>query len=125
WGGRSRCAEGRGRSGAGPSIRPAGPRAPPVGGRGVGGEGAESSASSPPTPLPRSGGEGSKSPDPLAVHEGIAYDWLSQGGKRSRPFITLATYDALKGAPGTASAEAIDLPDPVRRVALALEAFHK
>jgi geranylgeranyl pyrophosphate synthase len=62
---------------------------------------------------------------PLAVHEGIAYDWLSQGGKRSRPFITLATYDALKGAPGTFSAEGIALPDPVRRVALAIEAFHK
>src|SRR5262249_38694717 len=63
--------------------------------------------------------------DPLAVHEGIAYDWLGQGGKRSRPFITLAAYDALKGAPGTLSAEGCDLPDPVRRVALAIEAFHK
>ena len=39
--------------------------------------------------------------DPLAMHENIAYDWLAQGGKRSRPFITLAAYDALKGAPGT------------------------
>jgi geranylgeranyl pyrophosphate synthase len=66
-----------------------------------------------------------KSADPLAVHEGIAYDWLAQGGKRSRPFITLATYDALKGAPGTFSAEGIALPDPARRVALAIEAFHK
>ena len=63
--------------------------------------------------------------DPLAVHEGIAYEWLAQGGKRSRPFITLATYDALKGAPGTFSAEGIALPDSVRRVALAIEAFHK
>jgi geranylgeranyl pyrophosphate synthase len=63
--------------------------------------------------------------DPLAVHEGIAYDWLAQGGKRSRPFITLAAYDALKGAPGTLAAEAVALPDPVRRTALAIEAFHK
>jgi geranylgeranyl pyrophosphate synthase len=63
--------------------------------------------------------------DPLAIHEGIAYEWLAQGGKRSRPFITLATYDALKGAPGTFSAEGITLPDPVRRVGLAIEAFHK
>jgi geranylgeranyl pyrophosphate synthase len=63
--------------------------------------------------------------DPLAVHEGIAYDWLGQGGKRSRPFITLAAYDALQGAPGTLSAEGVKLPDPVRRVALAIEAFHK
>jgi geranylgeranyl pyrophosphate synthase len=66
-----------------------------------------------------------KSADPLAIHESIAYDWLAQGGKRSRPFITLATYDALKGAPGTFSAEGIALPDPVRRVALAIETFHK
>ncbi|HYT87101.1 MAG TPA: polyprenyl synthetase family protein [Gemmataceae bacterium] len=63
--------------------------------------------------------------DPLAVHEGIAYDWLGQGGKRSRPFITLAAYDALKGAPGTLAADKLDLPDSVRRTALAIEAFHK
>jgi geranylgeranyl pyrophosphate synthase len=66
-----------------------------------------------------------KSADPLAKHEAIAYDWLAQGGKRSRPFITLAAYDALRGARGTQSAEAIDLPDAVRRTALAIEAFHK
>jgi geranylgeranyl pyrophosphate synthase len=63
--------------------------------------------------------------DPLVQHESIAYDWLAQGGKRSRPFITLAAYDALKGAPGTRSPEGIDLPDAVRRTALAIEAFHK
>ncbi len=63
--------------------------------------------------------------DPLRQHEAIAYDWLGQGGKRSRPFITLAAYDALKGAPGTRSAEALDLPDAVRRTALAIESFHK
>jgi geranylgeranyl pyrophosphate synthase len=49
---------------------------------------------------------------------------MAQGGKRSRPFITLAAYDALKGAPGTRS-ENPDLPDGVRRTALAIEAFHK
>jgi geranylgeranyl diphosphate synthase type II len=63
--------------------------------------------------------------DPLAVHENIAYEWMAQGGKRSRPFITLAVYDALKGAPGTRSADALTLPDGVRRTALAIEAFHK
>ncbi len=62
---------------------------------------------------------------PLAQHENIAYDWLAQGGKRSRPFITLAAYDALKGGQGTLSAEGWSLPDSVRRVALAIEAFHK
>jgi geranylgeranyl pyrophosphate synthase len=63
--------------------------------------------------------------DPLAVHEAIAYEWLGQGGKRSRPFITLAAYDALRGAPGTHSAADVSVPDDVRRVALAIEAFHK
>jgi geranylgeranyl pyrophosphate synthase len=74
---------------------------------------------------PRPRGAAPASKDPLAVHEAIAYDWLAQGGKRSRPFITLAAYDALKGAPGTLSAEGVDLPDGVRRTALAIEAFHK
>jgi geranylgeranyl pyrophosphate synthase len=63
--------------------------------------------------------------DPLAEHEVIAYDWLGQGGKRSRPFITLAVYDALKGGKGTLSADSLDLPDAVRRTALAIETFHK
>jgi geranylgeranyl pyrophosphate synthase len=68
---------------------------------------------------------GSGKLDPLTVHENIAYEWLGQGGKRSRPFITLATYDALNGAAGTLSAEGCQLPDGVRRTALAIEAFHK
>src|SRR5205823_8563297 len=63
--------------------------------------------------------------DPLEKHESIAYDWLAQGGKRSRPFITLAVYDALKGAPGTYSPEGVNLPDQVKRAALAIETFHK
>src|SRR5262249_11484109 len=40
---------------------------------------------------PRTRGKpGTPGADPLAQHEAIAYDWLAQGGKRSRPFITLA-----------------------------------
>jgi geranylgeranyl pyrophosphate synthase len=75
---------------------------------------------------PKSEGRNSKSEsDPLGQHESIAYDWLAQGGKRSRPFITLAAYDALKGAPGTKSPGGVDLPDSARRTALAIEAFHK
>ena len=70
-------------------------------------------------------GTNGKPADPLALHENIAYDWLAQGGKRSRPFITLAAYDALKGAPGTRRPTASTLPDAVRRTALAIEAFHK
>jgi geranylgeranyl diphosphate synthase type II len=61
----------------------------------------------------------------LSIHENIAYDWLGQGGKRSRPFITLAAYDALKGSPGTLGADKLDLPDGVKRAALAIETFHK
>lgn len=63
--------------------------------------------------------------DPLARTEAIAYDWLKQGGKRSRPFITLAAYDALQGAPGMLGEEHIKLTDPIRRAAMAIETFHK
>jgi geranylgeranyl pyrophosphate synthase len=66
--------------------------------------------------------------EPLACTEAIAYDFLAAGGKHSRPFITLAVYDALTGAQGTL----IDggehmgrLPDAGRRIALAIEVFHK
>jgi geranylgeranyl pyrophosphate synthase len=71
------------------------------------------------------GTNGSKKTDPLTVQENIAYDWLAQGGKRSRPFITLAVYDALKGGKGLLGADQVDLPDHVRRAALAIETFHK
>ncbi|MSR31222.1 MAG: DUF116 domain-containing protein [Gemmataceae bacterium] len=63
--------------------------------------------------------------NPLAQQERLAYDWLSRGGKRSRPFITLAVYDALTGGQGTLKPETIKLPDHVKRAALAIEAFHK
>lgn len=74
-----------------------------------------------PNPLPQ-GARGAT--DPLAMHERIAFDWLAQGGKRSRPFITLAAYDALKGGAATQSAD-VAIPDAVKRAALAIEAFHK
>jgi geranylgeranyl pyrophosphate synthase len=74
---------------------------------------------------PRQRTQGGSAGDPLTMQETIAYDWLAQGGKRSRPFITLAAYDALQGAPGTRSAEGVALPDAVRRTALAIETFHK
>ncbi|MBI3862769.1 MAG: polyprenyl synthetase family protein [Planctomycetia bacterium] len=64
----------------------------------------------------------------LSATEAIAYDWLRHGGKRFRPFITLAAYDAAKGgsaaAAGSGSA-APAFPDTVSRVAMAIEAFHK
>lgn len=65
--------------------------------------------------------------DPVSGTEAIAYDWLGKGGKRFRPFITLAAYDALQpGQSATGGEEqTVDLPDSVRRVAMAMEAFHK
>lgn len=63
--------------------------------------------------------------DPLQKNEQIAYDFLARGGKRSRPFITLAAYDALRGAPATLSDTGWELPDPVKRAAVAIETFHK
>jgi geranylgeranyl diphosphate synthase type II len=47
----------------------------------------------------------------------LARQWLERGGKRLRPFVTLAGYRAL-AADGA-------IPDSVCRTALAIEAFHK
>ncbi len=63
--------------------------------------------------------------DPLRRHETIAYDFLARGGKRSRPFITLAAYDALTGGAATLGETGWTLPDTVKRSALAIETFHK
>lgn len=66
--------------------------------------------------------------DPIAATEAIAYDFLARGGKHSRPFITLAAYDAVKGGEATCSdgdIQAADIPDAVRRAALSIETFHK
>ena len=67
-------------------------------------------------------------PTPLAATEAIAYDWLQHGGKRFRPFITLAAYDAVTGGKGTAvgpGQNVINFSDGVSRAAMAIEAFHK
>jgi geranylgeranyl pyrophosphate synthase len=66
--------------------------------------------------------------DPIAATEVIAYDFLARGGKHSRPFITLAAYDALTGGEATCSdgeAKSAGIPDAVRRAALSIETFHK
>jgi len=49
----------------------------------------------------------------------IARDWLATGGKRLRPFITLAATAALTDV------DPDDLPDAALKVAVAIEAFHK
>lgn len=64
----------------------------------------------------------------LGETESIARHWLVQGGKRLRPFITLAAYDALTGGKGLQSNGEEELPKfsvEVRRTAMAIEAFHK
>ena len=47
----------------------------------------------------------------------IALDWLRRGGKRLRPFVTLAAYRAAAGG--------ADLPEPLAKLAVAIELFHK
>ncbi len=66
--------------------------------------------------------------DPIAATESLAYDFLSRGGKHSRPFITLAAYDALQGDLGTTAegVEAVrEIPESVCRAAMSIETFHK
>ncbi len=66
--------------------------------------------------------------DPIASTEAIAYDFLASGGKHSRPFITLATYDAVTGGNATLTDGASycdSFPDEVLRTALSIETFHK
>lgn len=73
-------------------------------------------------------GQGLAGLDPIAGTETIAFDFLSKGGKHSRPFITLAVYDALTGGNGTLAngGESIDkFSLGVRRAALSIETFHK
>ena len=73
---------------------------------------------------------------PLGKTEDVAYDWLANGGKRFRPFITLAAYDAATGGTllsgireKSAQVDERDdvepISDSVARVAMAIEAFHK
>jgi len=66
-----------------------------------------------------------KARSPLGITEDVAYDWLANGGKRFRPFITLAAFHARSS--GEILRTDIDHPvsDSVARVAMAIEAFHK
>lgn len=65
--------------------------------------------------------------DPIAATEAIAYDFLAQGGKHSRPFITLAVHDALTGGHSTRikADDDIAISDSIKRVAMSIETFHK
>src|SRR3954466_5542707 len=74
-------------------------------------------------------GAGAAGLDPLAATEAIAYDFLAKGGKYSRPFITLAAYDALTGGlcaqPNGGELICSRITDVVRRTAMSIESFHK
>lgn len=73
-------------------------------------------------------GQGLAGLEPIATTEAVAFDFLAKGGKYSRPFLTLATYDALSGSTSTGAngSTSIDaIPDHVRRTALSIETFHK
>ncbi|MCL5098632.1 MAG: polyprenyl synthetase family protein [Candidatus Omnitrophica bacterium] len=49
----------------------------------------------------------------------LARGWLARAGKRWRPFLTVAAYQAMRDQPESA------LPFDLRRIALAVECFHK
>lgn len=70
-----------------------------------------------------------KAKSPLGRTEDIAYDWLANGGKRFRPFITLAAYDAAMGGEVVNGKfdrdNPVTFPAAVSKVAMAIEAFHK
>jgi len=51
--------------------------------------------------------------------EELAQEWLAKSGKRWRPFLAVGAYDALQDEP------AQRLPDDLRKVAIAVECFHK
>ena len=62
----------------------------------------------------------------VSFTEREACDWLANGGRRFRPFITLAAWYAASGRPALTSGEATpDIPDAVARASIAIEAFHK
>lgn len=77
---------------------------------------------------PKSSGDSLVSLDPLGCTEALAYDFLLAGGKRARPFVTLAVYDAMTGGrarDGDGAEQLLQIPEYVKRVAAAIEIFHK
>ena len=78
--------------------------------------------------LAESNGQGIGGLEPLAATEAIAYDFLAAGGKYSRPFITLACYDAVTGSKATTpegAAEIDSWDDAIFHTAMSIETFHK
>ena len=59
--------------------------------------------------------------EPRTETERLGQQWLAEGGKRWRPFLTVALYQALLEEPQPFD----ELGDSLRRVAVSLECFHK
>ena len=51
--------------------------------------------------------------------ESIAHEWLCRAGKRWRPFLTVAAYEAMREDVGG------ELPEDLKKIAVAVECFHK
>ena len=51
--------------------------------------------------------------------EALALEWLARSGKRWRPFLVVCAYEAFRDDPEA------PLPDDLRRIAVAIECFHK
>ncbi len=80
------------------------------------------------SPISQTPGKPLEGIDPIAATEAIATDFLARGGKYSRPFITLAAYDAMTGgnATGAAGPNAVQgFSRGVRCAAMSIECFHK
>lgn len=66
--------------------------------------------------------------DPIAATEALATNFLARGGKYSRPFITLAAYDAMTGGLATAAEGnkvVSGFHNGIRSAAMSIECFHK
>ncbi|MEM7477553.1 MAG: polyprenyl synthetase family protein [Planctomycetota bacterium] len=77
---------------------------------------------------PSEGGDLLDGVDPVAATETLGLDFVARGGKYSRPFMTLATFDALTGGAATTEqgAKVVDeYSDSVLRAAMSIEMFHK
>ena len=78
--------------------------------------------------LSETNGQGVFGFSPIAATEAISYDFLAKGGKYSRPFITLAVYDAMTGGKATmgdGQSTVEEFPDHILRTAMSIETFHK
>ncbi len=66
--------------------------------------------------------------DPIAATEALSTNFLSRGGKYSRPFITLAAYDAMSGGNATGpngDQVVAGFSRGIQSAALSIECFHK